>query len=388
MSAQLNIFLLLFGGLQGLLLSLFLIKKKLYRSGYIFLLLYFTAMVLQILFKVMNKTWLMSNMGFMYEVAYFLPLLYGPLILLFVRHLVLNKKFVAANLFHFLPFVFLCVYLWLWDSFSFSNGIINLFYTKDVVLAMQLISLFVYHLLALRAWLLFKRSLRNYFSETHRLQMNWVRQIITASFVVCTIIAIALYFIYITHPRSLGFRYWFSALTIFIYWVSYTALTQPSIFSVIKGYARGGDTVIPLLPKLVVHRPAKKYANSSLSEEEVVAIKAGLQKMMTEQKRYLDPELTINDLAEMIKCTRHNLSRVLNESLKQSFYDYVNDYRVKEARQLLLDPAKDTHKIAAIAFDAGFNSLSTFNDVFKRATGQTPSQFKKELKQSSRQERV
>ena len=90
MPAQLNIFLLLFGGLQGLLLLLFLVKKKLYSGGYIFLLLYFAVMLLQITLKVMNKLWLMQNWGFLYEVTHFLPLLYGPLVFLFARQLLLQ----------------------------------------------------------------------------------------------------------------------------------------------------------------------------------------------------------------------------------------------------------------------------------------------------------
>ena len=104
MPAQLNIFLLLFGGLQGLLLLLFLVKKKLYSGGYIFLLLYFAVMLLQITLKVMNKLWLMQNWGFLYEVTYFLPLLYGPLIFLFARQLLLNKNFRLTDHLHFLPF--------------------------------------------------------------------------------------------------------------------------------------------------------------------------------------------------------------------------------------------------------------------------------------------
>jgi len=78
---------------------------------------------------------------------------------------------------------------------------------------------------------------------------------------------------------------------------------------------------------------------------------------------------------------------VINESFRRSFYDYVNQYRVDEARQLLLDPAKADHKIASIAYDSGFNSLSTFNDVFKKMAGVTPSQFKKDIRISSRQQR-
>ena len=108
---------------------------------------------------------------------------------------------------------------------------------------------------------------------------------------------------------------------------------------------------------------------------------------MAEQKPYLDPELSINDLADLVKCNRHHLSQVLNDELHRSFYDYINRFRVDEARQLLIDPANEGLKIASIAYDAGFNSLSTFNDVFKKIAGVTPSQFRKEIYSASAQRR-
>ena len=68
--------------------------------------------------------------------------------------------------------------------------------------------------------------------------------------------------------------------------------------------------------------------------------------------------------------------------LNKSFYDCINQYRVEEAKLLLIDPSKSAHKIASIAFDAGFNSISTFNDVFKKITGQTPSQYRKQAEET------
>ena len=386
MPAQLNIFLLLFGGLQGLLLSLFLIKKKLYRSAYVFLLLYFAVMLLQIALKVMNKVWLMTNWGFLYEVSYYLPLLYGPLIFLFARNLFLEKRFRSVDLLHFLPFALLIIFLSLSYIISFTDPAFYFFYQRKTGMIMQLISLFAYHALAFQHWRVYRQSLENYFSETHRMQISWIRQIIVASFVVCAAVSVAIYLIYITHPKSLPFRYWFAVLTVFIYWVSYTALTKPFIFSVIKSQSKGESPASILLPKLVVHRPAKKYSNSGLSEEEVLTINTALPKIISEQKPYLNPELTINDLAALVKCNRHHLSQMLNENLHQSFYDYINNCRVEEAKQLLLDPAREDHKIASIAYDAGFNSLSTFNDVFRKKTGTTPSLFRKEIHHASQQQ--
>jgi len=74
--------------------------------------------------------------------------------------------------------------------------------------------------------------------------------------------------------------------------------------------------------------------------------------------------------------------------LDKSFYDYINHYRVEEARQLLIDPGKAGYKISSIAYDAGFNSVSTFNEVFRKFTGLTPSQFRKKPSQQARQQRV
>jgi AraC-like DNA-binding protein len=88
--------------------------------------------------------------------------------------------------------------------------------------------------------------------------------------------------------------------------------------------------------------------------------------------------LNIDKLSKLISSNRHHLSQVLNQKLGLSFYDYINTYRVNEAKILLTDAARADHKIAAIAYDAGFNSLSAFNDVFKKMTGQTPSQYRKQ----------
>jgi AraC-like DNA-binding protein len=387
MSAQPIIFFLLFGGVQGLLLFLFFIRKKLYRRGYIFLLLYFGVMLLQITLKIMSKSWLWENWYVLYHISYLLPFLYGPLIFLFARQSLLNKKLSTKDLFHFLPFVVMVSFLLLEGLLFFSNRQVNFFYGKENQLVLQLISLGVYHTLALRGWLHYRHSVKTYYSEMQRLQENWIRQFIIVSFIACSTVALAIYFLYIRYPMGAEFRYGFAVLTLFIYWVSYTALNQPSIFAVVKGNDRQ-DSAIPVLPKLVIHLPAKKYSNSSLKDGDLILIKAALQQLMADKKPYLRPDLTISDLAMMVKCTRHHLSQLLNESFQRSFYDYVNQYRVEEAKQLLLGPARDNHKIASIAYDSGFNSLSTFNEIFRKMTGQTPSQFRRQRGEDASLQRV
>ena len=379
MPGQLIIFLLLFGGLQGILLLLFFARKKWYSGGYAFLLFYFAVMLLQITLKVMSKTWLMENWGFLYGLSHFLPLLYGPLIFLFARQTLSGSKRRAADYLHFLPFAVMSAYIFLDMQFGFTHQALHIFYWPGPGLALKLISVLVYHFLALQHWTKYRSTLKNYFSETQRLQVTWIRQLITASFIVCTIISVALYLLYVNHPKSLPYRYWFGVLTVFIYWVSYSALVRPSVFSFIRGYAKEEKSQPPELPRLVIHRASRKYSNSGLTGDDIQSIQKTLKKVTEEHKPYLNPELTINELAALIPCNRHHLSQVLNESLNNSFYDYINYYRVEEAKQLLMSTAKENHKISSIAYDAGFNSLSTFNEIFRKHTGTTPSQYRKGL---------
>ena len=194
------------------------------------------------------------------------------------------------------------------------------------------------------------------------------------SVVICSVIAITIYLMFVFYPALNWMRMGFVALTVFIYWVTFEALNQPDIFTV---YVK---------PKFQVHRPVKKYSNSIISDEECARISTGLEKLMVAEKPFLDPELTIDKLAKLVQSNRHHLSQVLNQKLGLSFYDYINNCRIAEAKLLLAEHAD--HKIAAIAYDSGFNSLSSFNDVFKKITGLTPSQYRKQPEDNAKQQRI
>lgn len=98
---------------------------------------------------------------------------------------------------------------------------------------------------------------------------------------------------------------------------------------------------------------------------------------MEEQKLYQDSELKLADLAKELSISSHNLTEILNQYMGQNFYDFVNHYRVKEVKQKLLGPDSKNKTVLALALDAGFNSKSSFNSLFKKQTGMTPSQFRK-----------
>jgi AraC-like DNA-binding protein len=103
-----------------------------------------------------------------------------------------------------------------------------------------------------------------------------------------------------------------------------------------------------------------------------------LKELMEHEKRYRQSGLTLKDLADALSISAHQLSQVLNQHLETNFYDFVNRYRVEEVKAELANPHKKHLTILALALDAGFDSKTTFNAVFKKHTGLTPSAYKKQ----------
>lgn len=96
---------------------------------------------------------------------------------------------------------------------------------------------------------------------------------------------------------------------------------------------------------------------------------------MRSEKPYLDPELKLVGLSDRLNIPSNHLSQVINEQLNLSFFDFINKYRVDEAKDILKDrSSNDT--LLKIAFDVGFNNKVSFNNYFKKLTGITPSQFR------------
>ncbi|PVM90921.1 helix-turn-helix domain-containing protein [Caulobacter endophyticus] len=118
---------------------------------------------------------------------------------------------------------------------------------------------------------------------------------------------------------------------------------------------------------------AGKYARSAMPEARQVEIAARLEQAMRGQALYRDPLLSLSGLAARIGVTPNHLSQVLNEHLGQSFFDYVNRWRVEEAVARI---GASDEAILAIAYEVGFNSRSTFNAAVKKHAGRPPSAFR------------
>ena len=100
---------------------------------------------------------------------------------------------------------------------------------------------------------------------------------------------------------------------------------------------------------------------------------------MESAQPWKESELTLADLATRLNCARHKLSEVLNSQLRQTFYDFVNGYRVREVQRRIKAGDAQSLKMLALAMDAGFSSKSTFNEAFKKHTNQTPTAFRQAM---------
>ncbi|MBN2534572.1 MAG: AraC family transcriptional regulator [Spirochaetales bacterium] len=119
------------------------------------------------------------------------------------------------------------------------------------------------------------------------------------------------------------------------------------------------------------------YKKLHLSEQNSKEYLNRLFLVMKKEKLYTDPDLTLPLLADRVHISRNLLSHLLNSILGINFYDFINGFRIKAVKNLLADNSLENESILTIAFNAGFNSKSAFNKIFKKHTNMSPSQYKK-----------
>lgn len=150
----------------------------------------------------------------------------------------------------------------------------------------------------------------------------------------------------------------------FVSWVTLKILLDPSLF-------RGVDPNLKPLPG----PPSTPEPSLTIETDEDIA---RLRNMMDEEQPYLNPELTIAQLAERLDLPVRDLSVLINQRLDRHFFDFVNDYRVTHAGRLLRDPGNKKMTVLEILYAVGFNSKSSFNVAFRNRTGLTPTAFRRQ----------
>ena len=152
--------------------------------------------------------------------------------------------------------------------------------------------------------------------------------------------------------------------------------TEPQTLS---GAAREDNDLFD--PETDVTEEKPKYEGYQLDDEVAAAYAAEAKALMEKEKLYSNPALTLPMLAKKLKLSPNTLSQVLNGYCGQSFYNFVNTYRVEEVIGMMHDPKFDDKSVLELLYEAGFKSKSTFNPIFKKQTGKTPSEYRKEIQE-------
>jgi AraC-like DNA-binding protein len=197
--------------------------------------------------------------------------------------------------------------------------------------------------------------------------MNWLRYAIlgiASVFITATVVTV--------FREVLGFQFPFNAdilfysiIVGFVVYVGYSGIRQQDLFS---------NTVIND-EELV--KSESEYKKSSLKSDIATQKHNELLEFMKREKPYLNPKLTLNELAESLTVSTNHLSQIINQYEQVNFHDFVNKYRVEEFIQKVQD--NKNYTLLSHALDSGFNSKSTFNNVFKKFKSVTPSQYISDL---------
>jgi AraC-like DNA-binding protein len=297
-------------------------------------------------------------------------LLHGPFLFLYVSAFVhrLPKRKIWYFI-HFMPFII--SYTWMLPFYLLSAGkkLHNLhhgmpdfgflmFYQYNTVLLSGTIYIFLSVIFLIK----FRYELKKRYFNLGKNNMQWLLMLISSLLLVWIVI----YFGNITHIFIVvGINTMLTGIVGIRHTVVFTGNTPTS-----------GD-----MPQYLRKKPVwtVRYEKSGLTAQKKQLINEGLQKLMAKEKIYNDSNLSLDMLANRLNIHPNYLSQYINEELKISFYDYINSYRVEEFKKLVELPGSNNYKILALAYECGFNSKSSFNRNFKKATGYTPSEYLRNL---------
>ena len=309
-------------------------------------------------------------------------MLHGPFLYVYVQALAAGRRHLPWHtLLHLLPFVLFNIYVLI---SSFSPGAserlnIENLSLKDspplvflFFLALTVSSGTVYFFMTIRLFRKLDINIFNNYSSYTGIHLTWLRILVMVFGIIWTAAIIITIIHHVLHMFSLSFCTdgLFLTLSVFVILIGYFGLRQKVIF-----------TSEDFLVTAGAPESQSRYSGSRLTGEEARQYAEKLTAYMKTYKPYLNPDLTLSQLASGLGVSIHLLSQVINEQLGVNFFNFVNQYRVEEFKERLADPSNRNFSLLGIAFDSGFNSKSTFNRIFRNTTGLTPSRYRESLKQ-------
>ncbi|MDE5439017.1 helix-turn-helix domain-containing protein [Elizabethkingia meningoseptica] len=212
-------------------------------------------------------------------------------------------------------------------------------------------------------------------SDTESINLQWLIKLSLLLFI--TIVITVCYelfnaFIYKMH-QNLAMDLLFLFI---VYSTFYHILRQKEIYPVSK-------MQLEELLSIELESEEKTEKKKLIPDQDFEALKQKLLSLMETQKPYLDGELNLLKLSELININAHQLSYLMNNGFNENFFQFVNKYRVEYAKKLLSGDPSKKFSILGIAFESGFNSKTSFNTIFKKTMGITPSEFRKSQEENN-----
>ena len=327
-----------------------------------------------------------------------IPFAYGPFLLIYARMLVLSKPvFRGKYLLHFIPFFIISFYYLFIISNSDAINELNQSFlggtlsTLHIVYATLLIISIIYYVIRVVVLLTIHRmKMLNHFSyESEKNNLNWLKTISIIFAIIYPSAVLARIFNIVADYEVLSpIIFPVIGFTFFAYALSIFGFQQDSIF-ISPSFARlqsrrerldlinEEKTDFRVLEEEVIENT--KYEKSGLKPETYSEYIDKIMDYMNTGKPYLDSSFSIQQMAEDLKIQKFYITQVLNEHLKKNFYTFVNDFRIEEVKNIIKNDKNNKYTLLSLAFDAGFNSKTSFNTTFKKYTGKTPSQYRKEV---------
>ncbi|RNC86099.1 MAG: AraC family transcriptional regulator [Balneola sp.] len=347
----------LFASAQGIFLSILLISKK--KTSYYLLAaicLLFSITLVEYVFYWTGYRFLFPHLNRVSAPYYFV---YGPLFYFFVKSVIDEKSYSFKKMLpHFIPgLVFLSMNvpyyisgtetkIQMMSTIPSSNTWIIVM--SKLIPWTQILSLFLYWALAYGVIKKFGDALKD----------DRLVKVSSALFLGFALGFLSYYIMIEFYGYLKGYDYAISfSMSVFIYVTGYL------------GYSYGSKK------ETSVSTP--KYQHSSLGSVEKKKISQKLIEVMGSNKLFLQKDLTLQRLAISIDMQKHHVSEVLNDELGEKFSDFVNRYRIEEAKKLLLEK-HEVLTIHGIALESGFSNKTSFNKAFRRFVGCTPSEFRKQ----------
>lgn len=317
-----------------------------------------------------------------------LPLLVGPTMLFYIRSFKESITWRKA-LPHLVMFFIYTIFLGWWITTKARQYPDAKEIPKEmlvgpvsmVVFLLRYAQMLAYYFFSRRQLISYQKSITQLFSNTSTINLKWGWWLING-YLAIIVISTFLYLLMRSYPEEFNLFYalMIAIATPYIYISSFKGMMQPTIWQLKKD-----ETNAELEEEVMESETLRKskLTRNPVADERLLHIVNKINKAMAEEKLYQETELTLHQLSQHLNHPSHQVSQAINEGMNKTFYDLVNGYRVEEAKRLLKNPGKRNYTILSVGFEAGFNSKTTFNTVFKKFTGLTPTDFRERQRETT-----